>query len=41
MLTTLEYLRDAFAVIGFASVMCSATIVAVASLGAWMEGERE
>lgn len=40
-MTTFAYIRDAFALIGFASVMCSLTIVAVASLGAWLEGERE
>lgn len=37
---TLAIIRDVFAVIGFAAVMTSLSIVAVASLGAWLEGER-
>jgi hypothetical protein len=36
---TLSIIRDIFAAIGFASVMTSLSIVAVASLGAWMETE--
>lgn len=37
-MATFEYLRDAFAVIGFVSVMCSLAIAGVAGLGAWLEG---
>jgi len=41
MMAAIAIIRDVFAVIGFASVMCSLSIVVIASIGAWFDIKEE